>query len=375
MDHKLKRRVTIKVKEFSKVIKAIKDCGLKIIQVGYRKDYPSIEVAERMLGTKLNLSEYAIIEERLTKIEVTTKWYDPQLRPTTYICSLNDEDIFAADGHKCFCEMQKSYKIPRADEHLAKYLDPETGKYVCSASPIIGYNEKYNRQVLYDCYEYDINSAYSSVLLSGIPDLYRPMWAFRKVKPGEVGFLLDDQLTLIMPGNFADVIFPFIKCPRTLAAFIQKWYDKKKATKGNEHLEAKAMLNLPVGYSQRYNPFLRAYVVHRCNYWIRNIIDENTLFWNTDAIYSKTRRNDLKIGDSISCFKEIHIKRLIYKENTYQVDSELPTYRGVPKSWFKRFEKEHGRPFNIIEDDLPKMYNKYRFNSETLKLEDNSHGI
>jgi hypothetical protein len=110
------------------------------------------------------------------------------------------------------------------------------------------------------------------------------------------------------------------------------------------------MLNLPIGYCQRYNPFLRSYVVNKCNNKIKAIIDHNTLFWNTDAIFSRVRRPELELGTEIGQFKEIHCNTLTYVGNVYQINNEDPTYRGISKSWFKAFEKEHGRKYNLLLD-------------------------
>ena len=62
---------------------------------------------------------------------------------------LNNEDIFKQSGIDCFKEMSKAYKIPKAKEYnikrLENYLDNYTGKYVCSARPILDYNKKYEK--------------------------------------------------------------------------------------------------------------------------------------------------------------------------------------------------------------------------------------
>ena len=150
-----------------------------------------------------------------------------------------------------------------------------------------------------------------------------------------------------------------------------KWYNKKKNSTGVEKETAKAMLNLPIGYTQRYNPFLRSYIVHRCNFQIFDLIDKDSLFWNTDAIFSRRRRTDLKIGDNIGEFKEIHYKVVRYIGNVYQLDKEIPVYRGIPKAWFRAFERENGRPFDLLLDDIPKPMNLYEWDWDKLELRRN----
>ena len=180
-------------------------------------------------------------------------------------------------------------------------------------------------------------------------------------------------MSTVKPGFKADIKFKLIDTPQKLKDFLIKWYNKKKTSSGNAKLEAKAMLNLPIGYCQRYNPFLRSYVVNSCNEAIKAIIDDNTLFWNTDAIFSLKRRPELELGTEIGQFKEIHCNTLCYVGNVYQINNEDPTYRGISKSWFKAFEKEYGRKYNLLKDyDKPiSRINYYMLNWETLKLEVN----
>ena len=133
------------------------------------------------------------------------------------------------------------------------------------------------------------------------------------------------------------------------------------------------MLNLPIGYCQRYNPFLRAYVVHSCNEVIKQLIDDDTLFWNTDAIFSLKRRPELEIGTDIGQFKEIKCDTLSYVGNVYQINDEDPTYRGISKSWFKSFEKTYGRKYDLLKDFDKSIsrINYYNLNWKELKLEVN----
>jgi hypothetical protein len=121
-----------------------------------------------------------IIELKDTKLEITTRYYDFGV-PCTYIFDLNNEDIFKQSGIDCFKEFSKAYTVKKAEtynyERLDRYLSKEQGKYVCSARPILDYNKKYEKQLLTDCYEYDLNSAYANTLLKKIPDLDNPIIA------------------------------------------------------------------------------------------------------------------------------------------------------------------------------------------------------
>ena len=378
----LKRKQIIKsVEEINKMLSLIDYYGLTPVKIGRGQKYKSLESWK--IGnniSKISLSQHMIIELKDTKIEITTRYYEYGV-PTTYIFDLNNEDIFVRSGLDYFKEFSRAYKVPKADKYnidrLNRYKNTENNKYVCSASPILDYNRKYEKQLLENCYEYDLNSAYANTLLRKIPDLENPViakWPEQiKVNKNEVGFILDDTLSIVNSGYMADIKFKLIDTPKKLKDFLIRWYDRKKNSTGNEKLEAKAMLNLPIGYCQRYNPFLRSYVVNSCNKVIKDLIDENTLFWNTDAIFSKVRRPELEIGNEIGQFKEIKCDKLVYVGNVYQINDEDPIYRGISKTWFKSFEKEYGRKYDLLKDydKTISRINYYDLNWETLKLEVN----
>ena len=378
----LKRKQIIKsAEEINKMLSLIDYYGLTPVKIGRGQKYKSLESWK--IGnniSKISLSQHMIIELKDTKLEITTRYYEYGV-PTTYIFDLNNEDIFIKSGLDCFKEFNRAYKVPKADKYnidrLNRYKNTENNKYVCSASPILDYNRKYEKQLLENCYEYDLNSAYANTLLRKIPDLENPViakWPDQiKVNKNEVGFILDDTLSIVNSGYMADIKFKLIDTPKKLKDFLIRWYNRKKNSTGNEKLEAKAMLNLPIGYCQRYNPFLRSYVVNSCNKVIKELIDENTLFWNTDAIFSKVRRPELEIGNEIGQFKEIKCDKLVYVGNVYQINDEDPTYRGISKTWFKSFEKEYGRKYDLLKDydKTISRINYYDLNWETLKLEVN----
>ena len=361
----------IKVDEVPKIIECIKEYGLKILSLGIGGEYKTLSQAIRKLGNKeVTLAKYVYINLKDTVLEITTKWYEG--KSCTYKVSLNDEIIVKQKGQYYFSILQKYFKIPKIvdKEPWTKYIDEDTGKFALSASPIIGFNPKYNKQELKDCYEYDLNSAYGSIQLDKIPDLQNPIVGWNEIGPNQIGFVLDDQLTMYKDG-YADVVFNLIPCPEGLNKFIHKYYKLKKESKGELKSEAKATLNIPVGYCQRWNPFFRAYIVHSCNEKIYKLIDENTLFWNTDAIFSKVKREDLDIGEEIGQFKEIKCESVRYDGNVYQINDEIPVYRGVPKKWFEAYEKKLGRKYNLLLDGIPEKINIYFWNWKTLEMEIN----
>lgn len=377
MYNNFKRSRIIKtIKEVESLTKNINKYGLKVIKIGIGTTYKSISqyLACEKENT-INLNNHIVFDLKDTKLEITTM-YGPELcKPCTYVFHLNGEDSFVCSGLQCFAELNKYIKIPRASEYnhpeLKRFFDDATGKYVCSARPTLGYNKDYEGIELLNCYEYDINSAYTSTMQKSIPDLLNPIFNER-AKKGQVGFLLDDELTMMYgpTKSRVDVVFNLIPTPQGLIDFNKKWYNIKKNAQGEERLRAKAYLNLPIGYSQRYNPFFRAYVVHTCNKVIYDLVKEYKdccLLWNTDAIYT-TRKLDLDIGPGIGQFKEIPCCKICYIGNTYQIDDEVPVYRGIPKEWFRAFEARNGRKYNLLQDGVPQRCNIYVWDWDSLKL-------
>lgn len=371
---KLLKAREIKPNEVKSIISCIKKYGLKVIKCGIDGDYKNLKEAQLLLRD-LDLTRNFYIEQTNTELKLTTKWYR-DFGACTFVLELDGGEFEQHNGQALFMIMSRYYKIPKIiDKPFYKDQLNDRGSFSFSTSPFVGYNEKHDGQELYNCYEYDINSAYSSIILDGIPDLNHPskmdLGHGIKVKKGEVGFIFDDQLPIVYEGGKADIKFPLIECPKELREFVETYYNKKKTATGKERAEAKLVMNAAIGYCQRYNPFLRCYIIHKCNEKIKALIDDKTLFWNTDAIFTTEPRKDLEIGEKIGQFKEIKIKRLRYKGNNYQIDDDIPVYRGLPKEWTRRWEKENGRCYNILTDETPKRNNIYKFNMTTLKLEEN----
>lgn len=256
------------------------------------------------------------------------------------------------------------------DPELGKIFDKtKDGKIFQSAKPIIGFNPKYDNTE-HNVVCYDINTAYGHPLMKQIPDTYN-MKTGKRVGKGEVGFMLDADLTMVDEGMYADFVFPLIDSP--YKEYIQKWYDiKRYSPKGSkEKIEAKQTLVITVGLWQNSNPFLRAYVVQKCNRKInllRAKYGDKICAWNTDSVYATehlTLIDENLIGDEIGQFKIEYEGKFRQKGNNYQkVDIGETTYRGVLKSSF-------GKDWNILTDGLPTYVLPYRMNSETYMLEKN----
>lgn len=382
----LRKRNITSIKEVEDLINGIDKFGLKPICVGIGTNYKSFnQFLASEDGVKYKgLSNSIIIELFDTKLKITSKYGSELMKACTYIFDLNGNEQFTVSGLDTFTQFSRYWKIPKAKDYnfekLNKYFDEESGKYICSTSPIIGFNKNEQNKELFNCYEYDINSAYFNTLLSKVPDLDNPVFN-SKVNYGQVGFILEDNLPMIIGEKgksfICDVVFNLIQTPDGVRQYYDKWYELKRNAKDiNDKLKAKAFLNLPIGYSQRYNPFLRSYVVNSCNRVINDLISKvgrkNCLIWNTDAIITSVEIDDkLVIGEEIGQFKKIFCEKFKYRGNNYQINNDIPTYRGIPKEWFEAFQIKFKRAFNLLTDNIPERCNKYIWDWKTLTIKEN----
>ena len=243
------------------------------------------------------------------------------------------------------------------------------GKILQSAKPILGFNKKFDRTE-HPVVIYDLNSAYAMALVDKIIDTYNPHY-YDYVEEGEVGFISSDHnLTIRHRGEYADVIFPLMESP--YKDFARKYYNiKKTAPKGSDERElAKQILVITVGLWQNVNPYLRAYVVGKCNeqieYYLKKYKDKICM-WNTDAIYCTEHIDELDnlIGEDIRQFKTEYEGLFRPKGLNYQkLDEHNTSYRGVLKTLFKE-------DFNILSDRLPTAILPYKMDKETLEIKIN----
>ena len=308
---------------------------------------------EKRLPVSLSAGSCCICDLDVT-FSVTTKF---EGNAHTFICFKDEREYYeGATGSKIFQEFSNYWRVPRQN--------PEG----ISASPLLGYNPEYEFQRI-EAWSYDLNSAYSDAMLQGWIDISKPP-VYGIIDPEtEIGFAFDeeDQLYLKRSG-VAPFIFKKCDTPKGVRDYIIKWYSKKKraTVAGNqeEKIIAKQHLNYVVGYFQRVNPWLRAWIVCSCNERIADLLDENSLYWNTDSICSRVRRPDLEenLGHGVGQWKMDHSGVVAYRGLAYQWNMEKPTYRGVAKSWFKD-------GWDILKDEIPKAGNLWDFNKETLRLE------
>lgn len=311
----------------------------------------------------------ANIEVEVVNIKLT---YKIGTKVTTYQTRLdgasNQNKITGLLAYQTLC---KYYKIPNMKD-VAFYkkqvkkvgTKSQVSWIIQASSPLLWCNVEKSGKLYYNCIEYDMTSAYGWALTQPLPDTAKEPSFNRKVKEGEIGFRLDGTITF---EGHANIIYPLMESP--FLRFVNKWFGIKRYGAPEEKIKAKQMLNFCVGYMQRTNPFMRNTIVERCNMLMESLIDENTLYCNTDCIVSQVERKDLNIGDSFGEFHVEHKGVFAYEGFNYQWNYEYPTYRGVPKKWFEAFEKKHKRKWTILDDPLPtECDSEYYFDSKKLEI-------
>ena len=306
----------------------------------------------------------AYIEDKQVFFTLTYKRHDKVIK---YICRKDGkEDRQCINGMSAYVTLTSNYyKVPdfRGDSQVRKYLGylEDQNKFAKTARPFLYFNPKYEG-IRLKAIGYDINSSYSAAMVKPMPDTTKPYRLYGIIKEGEeIGFTLTgDNLEPRFKGN-AFFIFPLIESPFT--NFVNIWYNKKaQARDKEEKAYAKEVLNYCVGYMQKTNPFLRATIIYYANKEIIDNKDENTLYCNTDSIVSLTKR-DLPLGTGLGQYKIEHEGEFAYKGSSYQWDKDIPSYRGIPHSWFKK-------GWDILVDTVPDNGNTLRYNNYKLEVID-----
>lgn len=270
---------------------------------------------------KYSLADVSYIFAGPKNIILTTKVGG---RPTTYYFTLDGTEHAFINGGQAYAQLVKACKdnpwkiIPDYSEHefTVKNIGMSSGKFLNKQAGLLWYNPAFNNKKVY-AYAYDINSAYLSCLMNKIPRTDYIKDFDREVKENEVGFIFNDELTLITKG-YANIIFDLVDTPDCLKQFAKRWYDRKKNPKDKHHKKAKTIINAAIGCLQYHNPYLRSYIVSSCNYFIKSLIDEDTVICNTDSIVS-TKPLNLKVGVNIGEFS-LDEGYITINKNNYESD-------------------------------------------------------
>lgn len=336
----------ITVEEMNKVLEKQKNKIIHFKNYDVLKEDEQIDIS--LTGGSCCILDYDVA------FSCTTLW---QGEVITFICFKDGREYYeGATGAQIFREFSLYWTTPRK---AAPGI---------SASPLLGYNPEYEGQRI-EAWSYDLNSAYSDAMMKEWIDVKSGPYPGFVNPETEIGFDYDDEDQLYIKRK-GPAKFIFKKCPVPdgVRKYICKWYGVKRRADIAGDKEAKTIakqhLNFIVGYFQRVNPWLRALVVCSCNERISELLDENSLYWNTDSICSRVRRPDLEedLGKGLGQWKMDHQGVVAYRGLAYQWNKEKPTYRGVVKSWFPD-------DWDILKDPLPKCGNDWEFNKKTIRLE------
>lgn len=301
----------------------------------YAKQYRRIRYDEPTSPVGLN----AFIEDNVVKFKLTMRNEDKEV--IHYITfkddRAHDQNITGSEAYRI---LRLNAKFPLLDGNI-------------SASPFLWYNKKYER-VWVDAVCYDINSAYAWAMCQPMPDTSKPSMC-KVIEDGEVGFDCEGD---IQREGFSNHVFKMLDYS-PFTKFAHKWFDRKKQPKFKQ--KAKNVLVYSVGFLQRKNPYLRAYIVGLCNELVRSLIDENTLYCNTDSIVSLKERKDFKLGSGLGEWKIEHKGKFAYDGFNYQWKDDTVAYRGVPKTWFPE-------NYDITKDELPINGNLWYYDDKKIEL-------
>lgn len=338
-------------KGFRKAEKLIEDYKLFNELVDYARAH-SIVLDKRWeeRGKKESCRFYTFFHQTMKYATLTTRYYPGGTgKVVTFKFDLFEEDKHTdVQGATVYATLQHYYKTAdfTKDEYVCNRLcySSAEGKFLVTVGGVLGYNRKHNR-TRQKAWCYDRISAYAWHLMQDLPlgDTYETE---REVQEGEVGFFLfGDTVKLVGPGKYASFIFKLQPSP--FKPFVEKYFQEKQNSTGLDKQRAKDMLNFGIGYFQRKNPFIRYYIVLKANEMIESLIDEDTLMWNTDAIYSRRERPDLDIGSGIGQFKLEYEGDFAYIGNQYQKGTEPPHARHIIRKLFKP-------GFDLLKDPMPK---------------------
>ena len=368
-----------------KTLDEINDVIARVEEKGYVWFEGTYEEGKKI--RRFSLSTYACIDVTPIEVRITAK-FD---RIATYIFRLDgQQDVYCTSPLHAYKSGQEIYKVPKLEDlEWSKRVDVEKdmfGKYEKSAGALLWTNPEYDEKEVENVWIYDINSAYGAVLADKIPDLYKDLGE-GLVQKDEVGFVdIGDKFALVEYGSdlIAEVRFKLIDSPyRTWVTncfklkefYKSKWKENKRQDFYEAYMKYKQYINFFVGFTQRTNPFFRTYIVEKCNRFVKKLMNNKTIFCNTDSIHSAGPRSDLSVGSGLGQFKlEEQNVTARYKGANWQVAGQKPKWRGVPEY---RLRKPNGEWINLLTDELPDASSRYGAvkTNDSWRIVDNDAGI
>lgn len=320
--------------------KKIKYCDFNEINshLKYCYDFRDIQFRQKIKGETFGVK--AFIVDRLKYFELSYRYGD---NACTYIFDKSSGDT---EDHQQITGLE-AFRVLSMYTHINRIVESKE-EAPFSAKALLWKNKKYEGKRV-DAIAYDMNSAYSYAMLQDMPDTSIPPKT-KYIQPGEIGFDLEGNR---QTSGYSIYVFRLMESP--FKKFVYNYYEKKKNAKTNaEKRKAKEYLNFCVGFLQNRDPFTRAQIVGLANDLILSLIDENTIYCNTDSIVSLKERPDLKIGTNIGEWKQERKGKFAFVGFNYQWDLEQPSVRGKTKSYFNT-------GWDILTDELPECSNIYYF--------------
>lgn len=317
--------------------------------LSYCKKYREIHHRAKRSNEVFALNAY--LEDKQVEIRLT---YRRGSKACTYIAYKDGrEETQKIDGGEAFRILSRYYKVPRITDERVLGM---------SASPLLWKNKKFEK-TRQKAIGYDLNSAYSYAMLQDMPDTSVPPKSKIIEEGKEIGFIempTDTGTMSLVPKFKGHSFWVFPLMPSPFKKFVERWYQRKLDLKTKN--KAKGVLNYSVGYLQKVNPFLRATIIGYCNNLVRSLIDENTLYCNTDSIVTMKPLENIVIGEGCGEWKVENEGEFAFVGFNYQWDLEPPHFRGTSRRWFPT-------GWDILTDKLPVNGNIY-YLADNYKLEE-----
>lgn len=319
---------------------------------------------------KNNVRNICYVDVGSTKCKITFKL----IKTITFVFDLDGNVLTEQTVLNACAQLNKACKVEDVStvgfvyDKTPGFDGKPTGyrEVIGSASPLKDCNKKF-AGTSNVAYGYDMSSAYLQVLSQIRVPIISTMKKNAKVGPNQVGFYrfgicksspYDALKFTYVEGIPCDFVFDLTPDAPYKDWAIKLFNKIQNTPKGIERDKLKDIPRLAVGQQQNHNPFFRCMVVETCNKLIKSLIDENTIYYNTDSIISIVPRPDIMARTDYK-FHEDHtgcVFRLDRNKLIYQWDHELPKIGGYTKRCIEHYNKTHDEPWELNKDNYPTMH-------------------